>query len=93
MVYKYITQQTQNISITFVQCWPNVFDAGPTLYKCYTNVLCSWGNHLPGHLAVNCCGHSQHTVSDNIMEIPAAKVLKPLTFNPSAAKRDCSRFF
>ena len=31
---------TQNICITFVQCWTNVFDVGPTLYKCYTNVLC-----------------------------------------------------
>ena len=33
------TQQTQNVCITFVQCRPNVFDAGPTLYKCHTNVL------------------------------------------------------
>ena len=33
------TQQTQNISITFVQCWTNVEDVGPTLYKCYANVL------------------------------------------------------
>ena len=33
------SQQTQNICITFVQRRPNVFDAGPTLYKCYTNVL------------------------------------------------------
>ena len=34
-------QQTQNICITFVQRRPNVFDVGPTFYKCYTNVLCS----------------------------------------------------
>ena len=34
------SQQTQNILITFIQCWSNVFDVGPTLYKCYTNVLC-----------------------------------------------------
>ena len=33
-------QQTQNICITFVQRLPNV---GPTLYKCYTNVLCLLG--------------------------------------------------
>ena len=33
------TQQTQNICITFVQRRPNVFDVGPTLYKCYTNML------------------------------------------------------
>ena len=33
-------QQTQNICLTFIQRRPNVFDVGPTLYKCYTNVLC-----------------------------------------------------
>ena len=32
-------QQTQNICITFIQRRPNVFDVGPTLYTCYTNVL------------------------------------------------------
>ena len=34
-----INSQTQNICITFTQRWPNVFDVGPTLYKCYTNVI------------------------------------------------------
>ena len=34
------SQQTQNLYITFIQCRPNVFDVGPTLYKCYTIVLC-----------------------------------------------------
>ena len=29
-----------NICITFIQCRTNVFAVGPTLYKCYTNVLC-----------------------------------------------------
>ena len=38
-----ISQQTQNICITFVQCWTNVENVGPTLYKCYTNVLCLLG--------------------------------------------------
>ena len=33
----------QIICITFIQRRPNVFDAGPTLYKCYTNVLCLLG--------------------------------------------------
>ena len=33
----------QNICITFLQRRPNVFDAGTTLYKCYTNVLCLLG--------------------------------------------------
>ena len=36
-------QKTQNIFITFVQRWQNVFDVGPTVYKCYTNVLCLLG--------------------------------------------------
>ena len=31
------------ICITFLQRRPNVFDVGPTLYKCYTNVLCLLG--------------------------------------------------
>ena len=26
--------------VTFVQCWTNVEDVGPTLYKCYSNVFC-----------------------------------------------------
>ena len=34
--------QTQNICITFIKRRPNVFDAGPALYKCYTNVCVSW---------------------------------------------------
>ena len=33
----------KNIFITFVQCRTNVEDVGPTLYKCYTNVLCLLG--------------------------------------------------
>ena len=39
-----VAQQTQNICITFIQCWTNVEDVGPTLYKCFTNVLCLLGN-------------------------------------------------
>ena len=39
------SQKTQNICITFIQCWTNVEDVGPTLYKCYTNVLCLSGYH------------------------------------------------
>ena len=43
LVHIATTQQTQNICITFVQCWTNVKDVGPTLYKSYTNVLCLLG--------------------------------------------------
>ena len=39
------TQQTRNISMTFVQRRPNVEDVGPALYKCHTNVLRLLGNH------------------------------------------------
>ena len=41
-------QQTQNICITFIKRRPNVFDVGPTLYTCYTNVLCLLGGDKPG---------------------------------------------
>ena len=39
----HIPKKTQKICITFAQCRPNVFDVGPTLYKCYTNLLCLLG--------------------------------------------------
>ena len=41
--------KTQNICITFIQCWTNVEDVGPTLYKCYTNVLCLLGRPVPAN--------------------------------------------
>ena len=43
-------QQTQTICVTFVQRRPSVFDAGPTLYKRYTNVLCLLGGRCNVHL-------------------------------------------
>ena len=48
------TQQTQNSCrpLLFVQCWNNVGDVGPALYKYYTNVLCLLGNHIGPALAV-----------------------------------------
>ena len=41
-LYIVCSQQKQHTCITFAQRRPNVFDAGPTLYKCYTNVLCTY---------------------------------------------------
>ena len=38
------SQQTQNICISFVQCRPNVFNIGLTLYKCNTNLCVWWDN-------------------------------------------------
>ena len=32
----------KNIFITFVQCWTNVEEVGPTMYKCYENVFVCW---------------------------------------------------
>ena len=42
------SQQTQNMCITFIRCRPKVFAVGPTLYKCYRNVLCLLGWVLIG---------------------------------------------
>ena len=36
------TQQRQTFCITLVQRRPNVFDIGPTLYKCDTHVCVCW---------------------------------------------------
>ena len=50
------SQQTQNFCITFIQRRPNVFDVGPTLYKCYTNLLRLLGWTQPSkHEALNQC--------------------------------------
>ena len=35
---------TQSICITIIQCWTDVEDVGPTLYKCYTNILSLLGS-------------------------------------------------
>ena len=34
-----LIRKTQKKCITFVECWTNIEDVGPTLYTCYTNVL------------------------------------------------------
>ena len=40
----YVTSpSTYNICITIIQCWSSVEDVGPTLDKCYTNVVCLLG--------------------------------------------------
>ena len=43
LLLKYHPNKHKTFYITFVQRRPNVFDVGPTLYKCYTNVLCFLG--------------------------------------------------
>ena len=53
---RHISQQTQHICITYVQRRSNVFDVGPTLYKCYTNVqmfcVC-WDAFTTMYIALN----------------------------------------
>ena len=56
--------KTQNIRITFIQRRPNVFDVGPTLYKCYANVLCLLGSHV-----ISLCGLPWHTKIAKILVI------------------------
>ena len=51
-------KQTQNICIAFIQCWTNVEDVGPTLYKCFTNILC-----LLGMLIIHMCSPSQTQIT------------------------------
>ena len=57
------TPATQNICITFVQCWTTVEDVGPTLYKCYTNVLCLLGSASSQRAQGICAALVQHRPS------------------------------
>ena len=41
LITEYLSQQ--NMCITFLQCWTNVENVGPSLYKCYRYVLCLLG--------------------------------------------------
>ena len=50
-------ENAKHFCITFVQCWNNIEDVGPTLYKCYTNVCVYW---KPVYLSPN-------SQSDNII--------------------------
>ena len=55
-----VSQQTQNICITCIQFWTNVEDVGPTLYKCYANVLCFLGrNNMNFHIQNLICLQTQ----------------------------------
>ena len=56
----YISQQIQNICIPFKQRRTNVFDVGPTLYKCYTDVLC-WLEYTISHTGNRKCSKSGDT--------------------------------
>ena len=42
-----------------MQSSPNVFDVGPTLYKCYTNIICLLGP-VPSGKVLKLAGFAQH---------------------------------
>ena len=63
------TQQAQNICITFVQRRPNVFDVGPALYKCYTNVL--WMLYYTSQCYITCQDQSGELGMNLPPRIPA----------------------
>ena len=69
-----LRQRAQHICLTFVQRRPNVFDVGPTLYKCYTNALCMLGIYLDdfNYISIN---------TDNI-----SGNLKNMSFSDKLAK-------
>ena len=62
-----ISQQTRDIHPLLYQCWPTVFDAGPTLKQHWVNVpcllgwpvihLCSRLTHVPPHSPASKRGH------------------------------------
>ena len=72
-------QWTQNICITFMQCWANVEDVEPTLYKCYANVLCLlglsiikrnlWNTHHWNFANYQCYFKARNERLQNFMEI------------------------
>ena len=68
MVNKYVatSQQTQNFCIAFVQRRPNVFAIGPTLYKCYTNVLCLLSKV---QLSISACLHYWERVRSRALDM------------------------
>ena len=53
----------QNICITFIQRRPNVFDVGPTLFKCYTNVLCSPASAIEEDISLPASGQIRKKVA------------------------------
>ena len=63
---------SQNICIIFIQRRLNVFDVGPTLYKCYTNILCLLG--CRAHVLLTQAGKvqtkAQVTVSTGMLNDP-----------------------
>ena len=71
-----LSQQTQHICILLIQRRPNVEDVGPTLSKCYTNVLCFLGIY---HFRYNTVYYLS-IIYNNINPYPAKVIC--LNFHP-----------
>ena len=52
--------------MTIVQRRPNVFDVGPTLYKCYANVLCLLGTFRPPKFLEAVCHFTASLMKFNV---------------------------
>ena len=94
------SQQAQNICITFVQRRPNLFDVGPTLYKCYTSVLSLLGFAFPSPqfppsslqvtIALYCTHHFSVFYSQHLGLTPAAA--SPPFSCPSPSRPSCCQW-
>ena len=75
------SQKTHNICITFIQRGLNIFDVGPTLYKCYTTVLhlLEWTNYtnvtnMGPYINVLDCGCDNND-NENILSTGSQRVM------------------
>ena len=94
-VYVGLSQQTKNICITFIQRRLNVFDVGPTLYKCYTNILCLlWCAFNWNIIRIYFCLFPDICLADAgaTFSRPGIKPLGGLLWWPSASKKQVNCF-
>ena len=81
---------TQNICLTFVQCRPSVYDVGPTLYKCYTNVLClrlrlRWADIVQiVYKCIVCIRKTTYRRSNKLMSNFLDQIMRGIHQSPSA---------
>ena len=71
--------KTQNICKTFIQCWTNVENVGPSLYKCYTNILrllgpsrpryCNWSKWISKMYIDHYCGNPELVIQYVIISL------------------------
>ena len=84
-----LAQQTQNICMPFIQCWTNVEDVGPTLYKCYANIVYWGGGALGEFNAFNTC---LYLLTFYYSDLHQVERVTSSNLNPCAAKTAYIRF-